>query len=982
MMYRDIRQFLAAAASFPLAAISITSALIVTFGDPSAARGQFNCLPSCDSTDSRMLLVANGDGFKTLIEPGLDLTLIVSPETEVFEIGIFDGDAQAGELPDLHWDTGNPGVAGAPIPQFEYSIFADPAGDGSGTHRVAGPFVGSSFLNAANVMPDNAWFDILIATGAEAQTRRGDFRYRLRVDLTSPKDTLIANGFKVRTSETLVLEPFAQPFGYVAQRSSAADEAILYPSGFPGVSTYDGSFSFIFEVPQALSVFSIWDGDFDRGDFDGSHSDTDDPNTAAQPFEPIWSGADTLPEGIAVGVGPSTGFPPDDSSDDPTTDPFLRQPSVRYDVMTPDGQVFANENPSGNQEWEEFTISTRLGDPAADTTTGSLPSGSYEMRVEGVDLASFSFLFTSARILCQDDNGAPCSPPSQRQKFQLGNTVFADLDANGIQGRGESGVQGVVVNLLNREGDIIDTTVTDSAGLYAFEAFPQSYGVEVAPENFATQRDIAALGGRVWLDDGDGIDAAEPGLANVALHLYRDDGDGMPDPGKDELIVKARTDSSGRYLFDRMVPGSYWIDVVDFTIPDGLSVPAAGSPPDPSRVLAVRAGDAFLDLDVPVSGADPATGIIGRLLWLDADGDGFPDAGESGPAGVSLELIEVGKDGRLGGDDDSLISEARTKPGGTYLFTSVPPGTYVVEVTDTAGVLAGAVSLPPAVMSETRLAATTPFSVSAGSLHLNKDFAYLDPSLADIQDVVWVDSNRNGLFEVPETGVANVTINLLDKQSQAVATTASARNGSFIFPDVSPGEYRLEVTDLRRNLIFHSPTTSQSARGSHRVVAEDTDVIGAHFGFSDKPSFSAKVGTSVKDPVGDLDRQVGTVFDADLMTYDFGYQSCQSCSGQVTELTLEYLGSVADARVEVLRRRTGAILFDGTVQPGEVFSFKGSFGNRVALHVNGVRNGSIRTDCSRPVGPGLQNGDFQIVVGMSSAGGLLCSLESESPGGI
>jgi len=972
-MCRNMRRICAEPVFSPLAN-SITLALIVTFGDPAATQGQFNCLPSCDPTDSRMLLVANGDGFKTLIEPGLDLTLIVSPDTEVFEIGIFDGDAQAGVLPDLHWDTGNPGVAGAPVPEFEYTIFADPVGDGSGTHRVAGPFVGSSFLNPANVMPDNAWFDVSIATGKEAQTRRGDYRYRLRVDLTSSKETLIANGFKVRTTETLVLEPYAQPFSFVAQRSSAADEAILYPSGFPGVSTYDGFFSFTLDVPENLSVFSIWDGDFDRGDFDGSHSDTDDPNTEAQPFEPIWSGADTLPEGVAVGVGPSTGFPPDDSSDDPTTDPFLRQPSVRYDVIAPDGQVFANENPSGNQEWEEFTVSTRLGDPTADTTTGSLPAGSYELRVEGVDLASFSFLFTPTRILCRDDTRAPCSPPSQREEYRLGNIVFADLDADGLQDPGEAGVQGVVINLVGSDGNIIDTTVTDSAGLYAFEAFPQSYGVEVAPENFASPTGIAALGGRMWLDDGDGIDAAEPGLANVALHLYRDDGDGMPDPGADELIVRARTDWRGQYLFDRILPGSYWIDVVDSTIPGGLSVLAAGSPPGPGSVLAVGADQAILDLDFPVSGTDPATGIIGRLLWLDADGDGFREPGESGPAGISLELIEVGGDGRLGGGDDRLIAETRTGPGGAYLLTAVPPGTYVVEVTDTAGVLAGGVSRPLPVRGERELRGTTPFSVSAGSLHLDKNFAFRDPSLADIQDFVWVDSNRNGLIDPPETGLANVTINLLDKQSQAIATTTSARNGSFVFPDVLPGEYRLEVTDLRRDLIPYAPTTSQSARGSHRVAAEDSDVLGAHFGFSDKPSFSAQVGTSVKDPVGDLDRQVGTVVDADLMTYDFGYQACQPCTGQVTELTLEYLGSTPDARVEVLRRTAGVVLFDGVVQPGEVFSFRGFFGNRVVLYVDGVRNGTIRTNCSRPVGPGFQRGDFQVVVGMSSTGGLLCPL--------
>ena len=215
-------------------------------------------LPSCDPTDSRLLLIVNGDGFRTLSDPTLDLTFIVPAGTPSFEIGIFDGDVLSGTLPDLHWDTGNPGVVGFNVPVFEYTVFADPRADVSGTQVVAGPFIGSSFMNPANDLPDNAWFDIPILTGPEAQTSTGDYFYRLRIELMNPDAmTQVANGFKVRTSEIAVLEPIAQPFGYVAQRACQADEEVIYPQGFPGVTTYDGVFSFFLEGVEAQNTISV-----------------------------------------------------------------------------------------------------------------------------------------------------------------------------------------------------------------------------------------------------------------------------------------------------------------------------------------------------------------------------------------------------------------------------------------------------------------------------------------------------------------------------------------------------------------------------------------------------------------------------------------------------------------------------------------------------------------------------------------------------
>jgi hypothetical protein len=83
----------------------------------------------------------------------------------------------------------------------------------------------------------------------------------------------------------------------------------------------------------------------------------------------------------------------------------------------------------------------------------------------------------------------------------VGDKVWNDVNKNGIQDSGESGVNGVTVRLLNAAtSDTVATTTTDGSGIYNFTAVaPGDYRVEfVAPFNHAfTSKD---LGGDDRLD--------------------------------------------------------------------------------------------------------------------------------------------------------------------------------------------------------------------------------------------------------------------------------------------------------------------------------------------------------------------------------------------------------------------------------------------------------------------------------------------------
>jgi hypothetical protein len=110
---------------------------------------------------------------------------------------------------------------------------------------------------------------------------------------------------------------------------------------------------------------------------------------------------------------------------------------------------------------------------------------------------------------------------------------------------------------------------------------------------------------------------------------------------------------------------------------------------------------------------------------------------------------------------------------------------------------------------------------------------------------------------------------------------------------------------------------------------------------------------------------------------------CGECRGGVTSLTLRYVGTTASAHIQVLQKK-GEVVFDGTVQPGETFTFSGTdrygkLGTEITIKVNGQVNTTLHTSCSKPIGPGLVSGDFEVVAGSSKDGGPLCPVPG--PGG-
>ena len=187
-------------------------------------------------------------------------------------------------------------------------------------------------------------------------------------------------------------------------------------------------------------------------------------------------------------------------------------------------------------------------------------------------------------------------PPAQ-PAASLGDTVWSDLNGDGIQDEDEPGVGGVMVNLWTDDDDDgqpdtqVGSTTTNAEGLYGFADLDpsQTYIVEfVAPDGYIlTTADVgaddaadsdadavtglsapinlsdgehnptidagiissaASLGDKVWEDlNRDGIqDVTEPGVAGVTVNLWTDDdGDGQADT----QVGSTMTNGDGMYGF-------------------------------------------------------------------------------------------------------------------------------------------------------------------------------------------------------------------------------------------------------------------------------------------------------------------------------------------------------------------------------------------------------------------------------------------------
>ena len=254
-----------------------------------------------------------------------------------------------------------------------------------------------------------------------------------------------------------------------------------------------------------------------------------------------------------------------------------------------------------------------------------------------------------------------------RGTASLGDRVWLDVDADGVQDAGEAGINGVTVQLLDGGGTVIATAVTAGNGTYTFgnltagtytvrvvsatlpAALVPSFDLDgIATAHTATAglaggqnrtdvdfgyRGTGSLGDRVWLDtDADGVqDAGEAGINGVTVQLLDAGG---------TVLATAVTSGNGTYIFGNLPGGTYSVQVVAATLPAALapSFDLDGIATAHRATAGLAGGQNRTDVDFGYRG----TGSLGDRVWRDLDGDGTQDVGEPGINGITVEAYYNG----------------------------------------------------------------------------------------------------------------------------------------------------------------------------------------------------------------------------------------------------------------------------------------------------------------------------------------------------
>jgi hypothetical protein len=319
------------------------------------------------------------------------------------------------------------------------------------------------------------------------------------------------------------------------------------------------------------------------------------------------------------------------------------------------------------------------------------------------------------------------------------------------------------------------------------------------------------IGDFVWHDvNRDGIqDPGEPGINGVTVTLNGTDSFGNP------VTLSTTTGpgpmgQQGYYQFTRLCGGTY---TATADTPSGyaptLSLVGLDTGLDsngsPTPVVLSGLSDQTIDFGFVTE----CTGRIGDFVWHDVNRNGIQEPGEAGIGNVDVTLLDP--------TDDSVIASTTTDANGFYTFGGLCAGDYKVKV-DESDLPLNFVASPTLQGGDPALDSNpNPFVVTLpaeNTVNLTIDFGYNAPCAGSLGDFVWYDKNQNGLQDVGEAGIANVTVNLKDGMGNVLQTTATGANGIYGFSGLCAGTYTVEVDESTIPTGF-SPTLVEVGGGTN-----------------------------------------------------------------------------------------------------------------------------------------------------------------------
>lgn len=496
-----------------------------------------------------------------------------------------------------------------------------------------------------------------------------------------------------------------------------------------------------------------------------------------------------------------------------------------------------------------YTVQVDKTGPLADKEQTEDPSGKADSRSQAITFTRTDPDVTNVNFGYADD-------------YSIHGLVYRDGDRNETHGATEKGYANQTVELRDKDGNVVATTTTDANGAYSFEKLPAGdYTVKVVKDGALTDLDQTedpdstkdSTSGVISLsnDHRTETDVNFGYIANNSINgtIYRDgnrDGKKGDTEGRysgvtvqlldkdGKVIATTTTDKDGKYSFEHLPDGTYSVKVVK----DGV-LTDTDQTGDPDNKLDNASEPITLDEKNPTKG-DVDFGYVPNntikgTVYRDDNRDKTIDGDEPGLERVSVQLLD---------EDGKVLQTLDTDADGNYAFQHLPDGKYTVKVVRSSSIKDyDQTEDPDATVDDTSAVYTMG---PEHSLQEKVNFGYVpDYSIAGR---VYRDSDKSGSYTDGEETFSGVTVDLLDKDGNVVATTTTDKDGNYSFEKLPAGTYRVKVHpdgDLAGLDQTEDPDgIADSMSGEITIGFDNQKVTGVNFGYvaPDVPATKPKRG--------------------------------------------------------------------------------------------------------------------------------------------
>jgi uncharacterized repeat protein (TIGR01451 family) len=455
-------------------------------------------------------------------------------------------------------------------------------------------------------------------------------------------------------------------------------------------------------------------------------------------------------------------------------------------------------------------------------------------------------------LTATDSGSLTCTSPTG----QIGDFVWIDSNANGIQDAGEPGVPGVTLTLKNSGGTVIGTTTTDANGKYLFTGLtagtysvtmtmPFGYvatvtgkGTTATDSNLNPSTNIVlATNSSSDLTIDFGLVVPATNICGLTWGYWKNHVSLWP---MTSMMLGNQTYSQSELqtILGTAVKGDVSIEMAHqliaakFNVANGTQISTANG--------AIAAADALLaqftgklpynvaasstvgaqivsvaaQLDTfnsdgkaqpgcSTSGGTGPNASIGNFVWYDTNGNGIQDLGELGISGVTVRLRD---------SNNVLLKTTTTNANGQYDFTGLNAGAYIVELDTPSGYSPTTVGAAGSTSgNDSNPNPSIVVLPTNSSSDQTIDFGFKKTSCSgSIGDFVWKDTNGNGIQDAGEPGIAGVLVTLKNSSGTVLQTDITSLSGNYSFGGLCAGTYTVVVTTPGG----YTPTTNTAGKDS------------------------------------------------------------------------------------------------------------------------------------------------------------------------